>query len=134
MSDAQMTVWLTQYRTITMVGLSNNPTRDSHHVAAYLLAKECIVYGVNPGISEAWGKPVYASLSEVPEPVEFVDVFRRSETLPALVDEILALGTVQLVWLQLGVTHTESEARLRAAGIHVVADRCLKIEHQRLFG
>lgn len=134
MSDAQMTVWLTEYRTITMVGLSNNPTRDSHHVAAYLLAKEYIVYGVNPGISEAWGKPVYASLSEVPEPVEFVDVFRRSETLPALVDEILALGTVQLVWLQLGVTHTESEARLRAAGIHVVADRCLKIEYQRLFG
>ena len=134
MSDAQITLWLTQHRVITMVGLSNNPTRDSHHVAEYLLANGFTVHGVNPVISEALGRPVYASLSEAPEPVEFVDVFRRSDTLPALVDEILALGTVRVVWLQLGVTHTESEARLRAAGIHVVADRCLKIEHQRLFG
>jgi uncharacterized protein len=133
MSDEQIRSWLTQFRTITMVGLSNNPSRDSHHVAEYLLGHGYSVHGVNPVISEALGQVVYPTLSEAPSPVEFVDVFRRSDTLPALVDEIVALGTVKVVWLQLGVSHEESEARLRASGIGVISDRCIKIEHQRLF-
>lgn len=133
MSDEELRQWLTQYRTITMVGLSNNPARDSHHVAEYLLAHGFAVHGVNPVIAEALGQQVYPSLAEAPSPVEFVDVFRRSDTLPTLVDEILSLGTVKVVWLQLGVSHEESEARLRDAGIHVVVDRCIKVEHQRLF-
>jgi predicted CoA-binding protein len=134
MSDTQIRSWLSQYRTITMVGLSNNPTRDSYQVAEYLMAHGFTVHGVNPVIPDALGHTVYPSLSATPAPVEFVDVFRRPDTLPALVDEILALGTVKIVWLQLGVTHIDSETRLRAAGIEVIADRCLKIEHRRLFG
>jgi predicted CoA-binding protein len=133
MSDDQIKLWLTKYQTITMVGLSNNPDRDSYRVADYLVAHGFSVHGVNPVVTEALGQHVYPSLAAVPTPVEFVDVFRRADTLPLLVDEILALGTVRVVWLQLGVAHAESESRLRAAGIGVISDRCIKIEHQRLF-
>ena len=93
---------------------------------------------VNPGHAgeRLWGQEVHASLSDIPLPVDVVDVFRRSEAVPGIVDEVLAMNPLpKVIWLQIGgVTHAEAAARAEAAGIVVIQDRCPKIEYQRLFG
>lgn len=122
-------------RTVAVVGCSPKPHRDSHRVAAYLQRAGYRIAPVNPRCDEILGETCYPDLESVPEDVEVdvVDVFRRSEHVPPIVDAAIARG-VDAVWLQLGVTHPEAEARAREAGLQVVSDHCLKIEHSRRFG
>lgn len=133
MTDAEMTALLKRVRTIAVVGLSADPARPSHHVAAYLIEQGYHVVPINPTTPEVLGQRSYATLADVLEPIDLVDVFRRPDAVPALVDEVLALNLPAL-WLQEGVTHAEAEARAVAAGVAVVADRCILKEHARLLG
>jgi predicted CoA-binding protein len=126
---------LTTYKTIAMVGLSDEPMRPSHFAAIYMLAEGYDIIPVNPRLAGATilGQTVYASLSEIPRPVEIVDVFRRAEHCPAIAEEAVKIGA-KVLWLQLGVKSPEAEAIARAGGLDFVQDRCVKIEHARFFG
>ena len=124
---------LERYGRIAMVGLSSNPFRPSHFAAIYLLAEGYEVIPVNPREKEILGRQSYPSLSEVPGPVEIIDVFRAAEAVPPIVEEAIAVGA-KVLWLQLGVVHEEAAERARQAGLEVVMDRCMKIEHARFFG
>jgi predicted CoA-binding protein len=124
---------LERYRRIGMVGLSSNPFRPSHFAAIYLLSEGYDVIPVNPRESEVLGRKSYAALSAIPGGVEVVDIFRESSAVPEIVDEAIAIGA-KVVWMQLGVIHDEAAARARKAGLEVVMDRCMKIEHARFFG
>jgi len=123
-------------RTIAVVGASPNPMRPSNNVTEFLVAAGYTVFPVNPGHGgeEIAGRLVYERLADIPEPIDMVDVFRRSEALPALVDEVLALEPrPKALWTQLGVVHPEATGRAQAAGMQVVVDRCPAIEYPRLF-
>ncbi len=126
---------LTEHQTIHVVGLSANETRASNRVARYLQQHGYRTIPVNPREESVVGEKSFPSLAAAANAasVRLVDVFRRGDALPGIADAILELGTVEAVWLQLDVHHEESEARLREAGITVVADKCIKIEHTRLF-
>ena len=124
---------LERYRRIAMVGLSSNPFRPSHFAAIYLLSEGYDVIPVNPRESEILGRKSYPSLAAVPGPIEVVDIFREPAAVPAIVEEAIAAGA-KVVWMQLGVIHEEAAERARAAGLEVVMDRCMKIEHARFFG
>ena len=130
-TDQELTDILRKCRRVAVVGLSPKPDRDSNKVADYLIRNGYEVVGVRPGGGEVLGRPGYSTLDEVPGPLEIVDVFRSPDAVPALVDELLPLRP-RVLWLQLGVTHAEAEARARAAGIVVVSNRCIKLEHERL--
>lgn len=132
-TDAQRLRILERYRRIAMVGLSANPFRPSHFAAIYLLAEGYDVVPVNPREREILGRKSYPSLLEVPPPVEIVDIFREPSAVPAIVEDAIRVGA-KVVWMQLGVIHEEAAARARAAGLEVVMDRCIKIEHARFFG
>lgn len=119
--------------TIAMVGLSANPYRPSHFAAIYLIAEGYNVIPVNPREKEILGRRAYPSLLAIPEPVDVVDIFRERSAVPALVDEAIAIHA-KVVWLQLGVIHEEAAAKAKAAGLQVVMDACMKIEHARFFG
>jgi predicted CoA-binding protein len=116
-----------------MVGLSSNPFRPSHFAAVYLLAHGYDVLPVNPREQEVLGRKSYASLRDVPPPVEVVDIFRDPSAVPAIVEDAIAIGA-KVVWMQLGVIHEAAAERACAAGLEVVMDRCMKIEHARFFG
>ena len=118
---------LTQTRTWAVVGCSPDPRRDSHRIAALLQRRGFRVIPVNPAVDELLGERCYASLAHVPEPVEVVDIFRRSSLAGAHVDEAIAIGA-RAVWMQLGVIDREAAERARAAGLRVVMDRCPAIE------
>ena len=124
---------LESYRRIAMVGLSSNPFRPSHFAAIYLLAEGYDVVPVNPRESTVLGRTSYPSLAAIPAPVEVVDIFRETAAVPAIVEEAIAIGA-RVIWMQLGVIHEEAAARAIAAGLEVVMDRCMKIEHARFFG
>ncbi len=124
---------LRQYRTIAMVGLSSNPYRPSHFAAIYMLAEGYNIIPVNPRERAILGRPSYASLREIPEPVEIVDIFREPKAAPGIVEEAIAIGA-KVIWMQLGVIHEEAARRARDAGLEVVMDACVKIEHARFFG
>jgi hypothetical protein len=119
-------------RTVAVVGLSPKPHRDSHRVARYMQAQGWRVVPVNPNASgqTILGEPVYPSLTEAARHtrIELVDCFRNSADIPPIVDEAIAIGA-RAVWLQLGVEHAEAAARARAAGLRVVQNRCLMIDH-----
>ncbi len=117
-------------RTVAVVGLSPDPSRPSHVVASYLKRQGYRVIPVNPTVSEVLGERSYPDLRSVPEPVDVVDVFRRPEHVPAIVEEAIAIGA-KAVWLQEGVVHEEAAQRARQAGLRVVMDRCMLKEHQR---
>ena len=127
---------LTRTKTVAIVGVSANPVRPSYFVARYLGLKGYKVIPVNPGLAgqELLGETVRADLSEIDGPVDMVDIFRRSEAVPEIVDAALAqfpdLGTI---WMQIGVEHSEAAAKAEARGADVVQNRCPKIEYQRLF-
>ena len=116
-----------------MVGLSANPFRPSHFAAIYLTAEGYDVIPVNPREQEILGRTCYPSLRDVPGPIEVVDIFREPSAVPALVDEAIAIGA-NVIWMQLGVIQEEAAQRAHAAGLEVVMDRCMKIEHARFFG
>ena len=125
---------LRRTRTVAIVGASTNPARASYFVSTYLLSSSPYeVYFVNPRASEILGRPVYPSLAALPVVPDLVDVFRRHDDLPSVLDETLAVGAKAL-WLQLGSWHEDVARRGEAAGLQVVMDRCLKIEHARFHG
>jgi predicted CoA-binding protein len=115
-------------RTIAVVGLSSNPDRSSHSVAAYLQSQGYRIIPVNPKETEVLGEKAYARLEDIPEPVDCVNVFRRPEHVPEIVDAAIRIGAKAL-WLQQGITH-ESTERARAAGLLVVEDRCMYLAHR----
>jgi predicted CoA-binding protein len=125
---------LRRTRSIAIVGASNNPARASYFVTTYLLSSTPYdIYLVNPRETEILGQPVYPSLDALPVVPDLVDVFRRHDDLPTVLDETLAVGAKSL-WLQLGSWHEEVAQRGEAAGLTVVMDRCVKIEHARFHG
>jgi predicted CoA-binding protein len=133
--DAFLLNILSRVKTIAMVGASDKVTRPSHSVFAFLLAQGYHVVGVNPGLAgkTVHGTVFFNSLTDIPEPVDMVDIFRNSVAAAAVVDEALALSPRPMViWMQLGVCNDEAAKRARALGIDVVMDRCPKIEYQRL--
>lgn len=121
-------------KSIAIVGASDKPSRASYFVATYLLSSSPYkVYFVNPVAKEILGQPVYASLADLPETPDIVDVFRRHDDLPSVLEEAKAVGAKTL-WLQLGSWHEEVARDAEAAGMNVVMDRCVKIEHARFHG
>ncbi|EWT04429.1 CoA-binding protein [Intrasporangium chromatireducens Q5-1] len=125
---------LRRTRTVAMVGASANPARASNFVATYLLSTAAYeVWFVNPGATEILGRPVYPSLDALPGVPDLVDVFRKPADLPQVLEETIAVGASTL-WLQLGLWDEDIAARAEQAGLTVVMDRCLKIEHARFHG
>jgi predicted CoA-binding protein len=120
-------------RTVALVGVSANPLRSSNFVATYLVRTSYTIWPVNPTYEEVLGLRCYPSLADLPEPPDIVDVFRRTEEIPSVVEEAIDVGA-KVVWFQLGLRHEEAAARARGAGLSVVQDRCLKIEHARFAG
>lgn len=121
-------------RTVAMVGASSTPSRASHFVATYLAGKTpWTVWYVNPRETEILGHRVYPTLADLPHAPDLVDVFRRVDDLPGVVEESVAVGA-SAVWFQLGLVHDAAAAVATAAGLDVVQDRCLKIEHARFCG
>lgn len=119
-------------KTIAVVGLSDSPLRPSHGVSAYMQSHGYHIIPVNPSIRGALGEKAVASLSEIKEKIDIVDVFRRSEFVPQIVDEAIRLK-VPVLWLQEGVIHEEAAAKARQAGIFVVMDHCILKEHRARF-
>lgn len=120
-------------RVIAVVGLSANWWRPSYFAAKYMQQHGYRVIPVNPAYQEVLGEKCYAALKDIPERIDMVDCFRKSEEIPALAEEAIAVGA-RTLWMQLGVVNEAAAERARAAGLDVVMDRCVKIEHARLFG
>lgn len=120
-------------RTIAVVGLSANWYRPSYFAAKYMLDHGYTVIPVNPAYQEVLGQKCYPSLKDIPVRVDMVDCFRKSEEIPALAEDAIAIGA-RVLWMQLGVVNEAAKRTALAAGLEVVMDRCVKIEHARLFG
>ncbi len=132
-TDSERYQILQQYRRVAIVGLSSNPQRPSHFVAVYLAQHGYDITPVNPRETEILGRKCYPSLKEVPQPLEIVDIFRDRAAIPAIVDEAIACGA-KVIWMQLGLIHEDAARRARDAGLQVVMDRCIKMEHARFRG
>lgn len=132
-SPAERLRILRQSESVAMVGVSANPLRSSNFVATYLRRTGLRLYPVNPNYDQVLGMRCYPTLADLPEPPDIVDCFRRAEDLPAVVEEAIAVGA-KVVWFQLGLRNDRAAARAREAGLSVVQDRCLKIEHARFAG
>jgi predicted CoA-binding protein len=132
-SDQVIARILSETRTIALIGASKSPLRPSHSVMSYLQGRGYRVIPVNPGLAgqSLLGETVRASLSEIDEPVDMVDIFRRSDAVPQVVDDAIAKGA-KTVWMQLGVRHDAAAAKAEAAGLTVITERCPAIEIPRL--
>ncbi|MEP2716547.1 CoA-binding protein [Pseudophaeobacter sp.] len=136
-SDSHLKSILQDCRSVAVVGVSMNPVRPSYYVARYLSLKGYRVIPVNPGHAgkRLFGETVQPSLADISEPVDMVDIFRRSDAVPPIVEEALELfPQLKCIWMQIGVEHGEAAAMAEARGVDVVQNRCPKIEYQRLFG
>ena len=122
---------LANAKVIAVVGHSDQPERTSYRIAQFLRNAGYTVYPVNPTVKEIDGQPSYASLKGIPEPVDIVNIFRRSEYLPAIIDDAIAVGA-KTVWAQLGIKDEHSAQKARDAGLNVVMDACIKVEYMRL--
>jgi len=133
-SDDYLRGILRSVRTIAMVGASERPSRPSHYVMAFLQSKGYRVIPVNPraSVSKILGEKVYPALAEIPVAIDMVDIFRRSEETPVVVDAAIA-KSAKAVWMQLGVRNDAAAAKAEQAGLKVVMNRCPKIEFPRLF-
>ncbi len=116
-------------KVIAIVGLSDKPDRDSFGVAAYLQRAGYRIVPVNPAVKEVLGEKSYAHLRDIPFAVDVVDIFRRPDAVPEIVDSAIEIGA-KAVWMQLGVVHEAAAAKARAAGLRVVMDRCIAVEHR----
>ncbi|TFU15134.1 CoA-binding protein [Thermus tengchongensis] len=134
MTDMELKAYLERARTIAVLGAHKDPLRPAHYVPKYLFEQGYRLLPVNPRFrgEELFGAKVVGSLGEILEPVDILDVFRPPEALMGHLEEVLALRP-GMVWLQSGIRHPAFEAALRQAGLLVVADRCLMVEHRRLF-
>ena len=117
-------------KTIAVVGLSSNPMRASHGVAEYLKSAGYRIIPVNPNETEVLGEKAYARLEDVPEPVDIVDVFRRAEEVPPVAESAIRIGA-KVLWMQLGIENAVAAEKARGAGLVVVEDSCLMVEHKR---
>lgn len=135
--DSHLRNVLTRARIIAIVGVSANPVRPSYFVARYLKLRGYRVIPVNPGLAgqTLFDETVHADLASVPDQVDMVDIFRRPDAVPAIVDDALARWPdLQTIWMQIGVMHAQATALAESRGVTVIQDRCPKIEYQRLFG
>jgi predicted CoA-binding protein len=130
-TSAEIRDILNAAKVIAVVGLSNKPERDSYHVAAYLQAQGYRIIPVNPNINQVLGERAYASLEEVPGPVDVVDIFRKPEFVPQLVDQAIAKGA-KVIWMQEGIAHNAAANKARAAGLKVVMNKCILKEHRKM--
>ena len=124
---------LQRYKRIAMVGLSADSTRPSYFAATYLKDYGYEICPVNPAYEEVMGRKCYPSLADVPQPLEVVDIFRKPADVPAIVEEAIPLGA-KVIWMQLGIINVEARQTALDAGLEVVMDRCMKIEHARFHG
>ncbi len=132
--DTEFKALLEKYKKICIYGLSGDKSKPSHSVPTYMRSQGYDVVGIHPRGEDFDGFKVYSKLIDVPADYrKFIDVFRRPENIPQVVDEAIAAGGVELLWLQLGITNPEAERRAEAAGIKVIANRCLYIEHKKYF-
>jgi len=122
---------LKQTKTIAVVGLSDKPDRDSYQIASYLQQQGYRIIPVNPRVNEVLGEKAYPSLRDVPDPVDVVDIFRRSEDVPPIVEDAIAIGA-KVVWMQAGIVNEEAAARAEAAGLAVIMDACMRSAHRTL--
>jgi predicted CoA-binding protein len=141
LSEDEIKEILAKYRTIAVVGLSREPSKDSHRVSTYLKAHGFRIIPVNPFADEVLGEKSYKSLLDIPpeiqKTIEIVDVFRPSEDVPPIVEQAVKLhakyGLPHVVWMQLGIVNEEAASAARKAGLTVVMDKCLMVEHRRFF-
>lgn len=136
-SDSDLTQILRDTKVIACVGMSTNPMRPSYFVARYMHYRGYRIIPVNPVYAgqSLLGEPIVGSLADCPPEVDMVDIFRKPDAVPAIVDEALEhLPNLKCIWMQIGVTHPAAAAQARSHGVQVVEDRCPKIESQRLFG
>jgi predicted CoA-binding protein len=122
---------LENHRTVAIVGLSPKPERDSYKVAKYLKEKHYRIVPVNPGQKEILGEKSYPNLKAIPFPVDIVDVFRKPDAIPPIVDDAIEIGA-KTVWMQLGLAHNQAADKARKAGLEVVMNKCIKIEHMNM--
>jgi len=132
-NDQRISTLLRSARVIAVVGLSPKEQRPSNQVARYLLATGYRIIPVNPGQSMILGQTCYPDLTEIPEPVDIVDIFRKASEVVPIVDQAAAIGA-GAVWLQQGIVSEEAARLAEAAGLVCIMDRCIKIDHQRLLG
>ncbi len=129
---------LTEYRTIAVVGMSNNPEKPARRIPAFFIARKYNVIPVNPFHEKILGRKSYPSLLEVPDNIDIVDVFRPSREIPQVVEQVLKRleerGDVKVLWLQEGIRHDEAAKKAEEAGLVVIQDRCIYKEYVRLFG
>lgn len=121
---------LTKYKTIAVVGLSSNPARPSYGVTEYMQSAGYHIVPVNPNETDVLGEPSYACLEDVPQKIEIVDVFRRPEEVPPVVDAAIKAGA-KVIWMQLGIANEPAAEKARAAGLTVIMDACILVEHKR---
>ena len=124
---------LAKYHVVAMVGASDNPERPSHRVASFLKDHGFRVIPVNPNLDSVAGEKAYPDLASIPEPVEVVDIFRRPEDVPPVMEQAIAIGA-EVVWMQEGVVNEKAAARAREAGLTVIMDHCMRKELIRLLG
>jgi len=129
--DEEVVELLKSAKTIAVVGISHKEDRDSYKVAKYLKEHGYKIIPVNPKYKEVLGEPCYPDLKSIPEKIDVVDIFRNIDAIPGIVDEAINVGA-GAVWMQLGLAHNESAEKARQAGLKVVMNKCMKIEHQRL--
>ena len=130
-ADRDLRELLATSRRIAVVGLSDNPSRISNLVSRYMQRQGYIIIPVNPAITEALGEPAFPDLKSIPGPVDIVNIFRRPEFVPEIVDAAIAIKA-KTVWMQAGITHPEAARRASEAGLQVVVDECIMVDHSRL--
>lgn len=130
-SDPDLSNLLTSTRSIAVIGASPKPWRDSGAIAQYLQSKGYTVYPVNPAYPEVLGMKCYPDLKSIPGPIDMVDIFRNPDEVMPVIDEAIAVGA-KSIWMQLGVVNEEAAAKAEKAGLAVVMDRCIAVEHRAL--
>lgn len=131
--DEKIRQILKETRTIATVGLSSSPAKVSFHIAAYLKSQGYRIIPVNPSADRILGEKAYPDVLSISEPVDVVQTFRPPEDVPPIVDQAIQKGA-KVVWMQEGITHPQAAAKAEAAGLQVVQDHCMRVEHRRLMG